>query len=234
MTERLLPVGATAIVRGVFQGRPWYEQAVRVLESGASSVTSARWPGAATREISFYAQSLETGDRTLREAARDALARGDWELVRSAWQWTGVVEQVGSHRWFSVSQMFDSGGTLLCWYMNFQRPPVWRPDGWDTSDLALDLVIQPDGTRGWKDEDEYAHHLRLGLITDTEHAAVQAAREEAVALVETRGDMFAESAPQRWLPDPAWATPSLAKDRSHRLPRAECDRAGMARLHLLG
>jgi hypothetical protein len=171
VTDRLLPVGATAVVRGVFRGLPWYEQAVRILESGASSVTAARWPGAATREISFYAQSLRTGDHALREAAREALARGDWELVNSA----------------------------------------WRPDGWDTSDLALDLVVDPDGPRRWKDEDEYAHHVRLGLITDAEHAAVQTAREEAVALVEARGEMFAESARQRWLPDPVWATPSLAR-----------------------
>jgi hypothetical protein len=89
VTDRLLPVGGTAIVRGVFRGLPWYEQAVRVLESGSSSVTAARWPGAETREISFYAQSLATGDHALREAAREALARGDWELVNSAWRWTG-------------------------------------------------------------------------------------------------------------------------------------------------
>jgi hypothetical protein len=132
VTDRLLPVGATAVVRAVFRGLPWYEQAVRILESGASSVTAARWPVAATREISFYAQSLS-------------------------------------------------------------------------------LVVDPDGTRRWKDEDEYAHHVRLGLITDAEHAAVQTAREEAVTLVEARGEMFAESARQRWLPDPVWATPSLAR-----------------------
>jgi predicted RNA-binding protein associated with RNAse of E/G family len=209
VTDRLLPVGGTAIVRGVFRGLPWYEQAVRVLESGSWSVTAARWPGAETREISFYAQSLRTGDHALREAAREALARGDWELVNSAWRWTGVVEQVVSGCWFSVSRMFNSGGALLCWYVNFQRPPAWRPDGWDTSDLALDLVVDPDGTRRRTDEDEYAHHLRLGLITDAEHAAVQAAREEAVALVEARAEMFAESGLQLWLPDPAWATPSL-------------------------
>jgi predicted RNA-binding protein associated with RNAse of E/G family len=209
VTERLLPAGATAVVRGLSQGRPWYEQAVRILESGPSSVTSARWPGAATREISFYAQSLRTGDRALREAARDALARGDWELASSTWQWTGVLERVVYDRWVSISRMFDSDGALLRWYVNFQRPPAWRPDGWDTCDLALDLVIDPDGARRWKDEDEYAHHLRLGLISDTEHTAVQAAREEAVALVEARGDMFAERGPQHWRPDPAWSTPSL-------------------------
>jgi hypothetical protein len=65
VTDRLLPVGATAAVRGVLRGRPWYEQAVRVVESDASSVTAARWPGTGTREISCYAQSLSTGDPAL-------------------------------------------------------------------------------------------------------------------------------------------------------------------------
>jgi hypothetical protein len=211
VTGPLLPAGSTAVVRGVYKGSVWYEQAVRVLESGTSSVTAARWPGTATREISFYAESLRTGNDALRVAARDALARGDWKLVGSVWQWTGVVERVDSGRWFSVSRMFRADGALLCWYVNFQRPPVWRPDGWDTCDLALDLVVDPDGKRRWKDEDEYAHFRRLGIITTAEHTAVQAARQEAVALAEARGGMLAEGPSQRWRPDPAWAALSLAE-----------------------
>ena len=165
MTDRLLPVGANAVVRGVLRGRPWYEQAVRILEAGASSVTAARWPGAATREITSYAQSLKTGDPALRDAARDALARGDWELVDSAWRWTGVRERVVSGRWFSVSQMFDADGALLRVYVNFQRPPVWRSDGWDTSDLALDLVVGPDGTSRWKDDTDSSGSQGLLLLS---------------------------------------------------------------------
>jgi hypothetical protein len=71
--------------------------------------------------------------------------------------------------------------------------------------------VDPDGAWRWKDEDEYAHHRRLGIITDAEHLAVQAARGEAVALVEARGGMLAESASQRWLADSDWVTPSLSK-----------------------
>jgi predicted RNA-binding protein associated with RNAse of E/G family len=202
--------GATAVIRGVLRGRPYYEQAVRVLASEASSVLAARWPGTGTREVSFYAQSLRTGDPALREAVHDALSRGDWELVDSTWRWTGVLERVVAGRWFSVSRMFDLDGALRCWYVNFQRPPTWRADGWDTGDLALDLVVEPDGKLRWKDEDEFAHYLRLGLITEAEGAAVQAAREEAVALIDARADLFADSAPERWRPDPAWPTPTLA------------------------
>jgi Protein of unknown function (DUF402) len=209
----LLPAGATAVVRGIFNRRAWYEQAVRVLDAGASQVTAARWPGSATRDISFYVEALRTGRSPLRTAAREARARGDWLLTDSTWQRTGVVEQVASGRWFSVSRMFGADGALLCWYVNFQRPPAWRADGWDTCELALDLVVEPDGAWRWKDEDEYAHDRALGLIADVEHVAVQAAREEAVAMIVAGSGMFAESPQERWVPDPRWAMPSLPEPR---------------------
>ena len=87
--------------------------------------------------------------------------------------------------------------------------PTWQPDGWDTNDLAIDLVVNPDGTWRWKDEDEYAHSRRLGLITDAEHTAVQQARDQAVALIEARTGLFTGNATDRWLPDPTWPTPAL-------------------------
>lgn len=206
----MLPVGGTAVIRGVLNGRIWYEWAARVLNADESSVTTARWPGSATRDIPFYIESLRTGSRELRIESQQARARGEWELADSVWQRTGVVEQVESKRWFSVSRMFGADGALLCWYVNFERPPTWRSDGWDTNDLALDLVVEPDGSWEWKDEDEYEHERKVGLITDAEHASVQGAREEAVALIEARGGLFAESAGERWLPEPTWALPVLS------------------------
>lgn len=210
MSDRLLPAGSTAVVRGVFNGRVWYEQARRVLDAEGSSVTTARWPGSAIRMMPFYVESLRTGSGVPRERARQARAQGDWLLVDSVWRLTGVVEQVASGRWFSVSRMFGVGGAMLCWYVNFERPPSWRGDGWDTCDLDLDLVVEPDGSWRWKDEDEYEHGRRLGLITDAEHKAVHQARDEAVAMIEARSGMFAESTGECWMPDPTWAMPSLA------------------------
>ncbi|MGW7199750.1 hypothetical protein [Streptomyces chryseus] len=40
----------------------------------------------------------------------------------------------------------------------------------------MDLVVDPDLSGWqWKDEDEYAHVRRLGIVADTEHQAVDAA-----------------------------------------------------------
>lgn len=210
MSELTLSAGETAVVRGILNGRTWFEWAVRVLDRDASSVTTARWPGSATRDISFYIDSLRTGSRELRLKAQQARAGGEWTLADSVWQRTGVVEQVVSGHWFSVSRMHGADGALLCWYVNFQRPAAWRRDGWDTNDLALDLVVEPDGAWAWKDEDEFAHERGLGLITEAEYAAVEEARGEAVALIESREGLFAEGPDERWLPDPAWAPPLLS------------------------
>jgi hypothetical protein len=70
-------------------------------------------------------------------------------------------------------------------------------------------VVAPDLSCRWKDEDEYEHSRRLGIITDAEHQAVRSARAQAVGLVEARGGPFAADAGGRWQPDPAWPLPTL-------------------------
>ena len=209
MRDLVLAVGSTAAVRGVFRGRSCYEYAARVLKADDVSVTAARWPGSAIRDIPAYIESTRTGSEALREEARQARVRGDWQLADSVWRRTGVVEETVAERWFTVSRMHAADGALLCWYVNFQRPPLWRPGGWDTLDLAIDLVVEPDRTWRWKDEDEYEQGRRLGLISDDEHKAVQPAREEALALLEARGGMFATGGEEDWTPDAAWPLPSL-------------------------
>lgn len=80
--------------------------------------------------------------------------------------------------------------------------------GVETLDLLVDLVAGPDLTWRWKDEDEYAHGRRLGLVTEAEHRAVTAAREEVVAMIDARRPPFCDSAPS-WLPHPDWPIPQL-------------------------
>ncbi|MEW2709540.1 hypothetical protein AB0948_31810 [Streptomyces koyangensis] len=78
----------------------------------------------------------------------DAMVAGEWELAAGVWQ----------------------GKDLLPWKP--ARPPE---DGFDTLDLTVDLVVAPDLTGWeWRDEDEYAHGRRLGIVSETEHWAVDA------------------------------------------------------------
>ena len=211
-TEALLPVGSTAVRRDMFRGRVWTESPVRVLAADRSSVRTALWPGVVTRGTAKFVESSETWEKALRAAALDDLVHGEWGMAEWTWRWNSVVSEIVSGRWFTVARMYGeaAGGALACWYVNFERPPAWHASGWDTMDLAVDLVVDPDGRWHWKDEDEYTQARRLGLITDAEHAAVEAARGQAVALVEARAGLFADDPAERWRPDPGWPLPSLS------------------------
>lgn len=110
--------------------------------------------------------------------------------------------------YFSVDFFFGDVGDLVMWYVNFERPFQRTPIGIDTFDLLLDLVIEPGGSYRWKDEGEYAHARRLGIIGDDEHRQLQKARAHVITLLDQRTGPFDE----RWLTwqrEACWPLPTL-------------------------
>ena len=75
----------------------------------------------------------------------------------------------------------------------------------------LDLVVEPDGTWRWKDEDELAETVEVGRFTREQAAAVRAEGERAVEAIEARGWPFGEGW-EDWAPDPGWPLPQLPKE----------------------
>ncbi|MFE9400071.1 hypothetical protein [Streptomyces flavidovirens] len=62
---------------------------------------------------------------------------------------------------------------------------------------------------------EYAYVRRLGIVTDTEHPAVDAARDQALAMLEERSGPFADAAAwSAWHGDAAWPAPRLPRPTS--------------------
>lgn len=60
-------------------------------------------------------------------------------------------------RWFNIFEIHTSGGNLKGWYCNVCLPPEVAEDKREIRwrDLALDLVVLPDGTYQLADEDEF-------------------------------------------------------------------------------
>jgi hypothetical protein len=84
--------------------------------------------------------------------------------------------------------------------VNFER---WLGRGATTIDYVddkLDLVVEPDGSLRWKDEDELEEAARLGLL---DADAVRAEAERVVA------DPPWPTGWEEWRPDPAWPLPAL-------------------------
>ncbi|MFE7647503.1 DUF402 domain-containing protein [Streptomyces phaeoluteigriseus] len=210
---RTFETGQTVVRRDVHgSGRVWSEHALRVVADTSEALVTACPPGAETRWPALYVKARADGDRSVRTEAFDAMATGTWELADAMWQETELLLWKPPAAWFSVNAFYTSAG-LRNWYVNFEHPTRRTPDGFDTFDLTVDLVVDPDLTGWqWKDEDEYAHVRRLGIITDTEHQAVDAARGQAVAMLEERSGPFADAvAWTTWRWKPAWPAPCLPR-----------------------
>ncbi|WP_326578669.1 DUF402 domain-containing protein [Actinacidiphila glaucinigra] len=207
-----LRAGQTAVRRDVDRGgRVWSEHALRVLDDTSTGLVTACAPGAQTRWPVPYARSRAAGELSGRTDAMDALATGRWELTPGRWQDTELRMWKPPGAWFSVNAFYTAAG-LRNWYVNFERPGIRTADGFDTFDLVVDLLVAPDLTSWeWKDEDEYAHVRGLGVVTDAEHRAVDAAREQALAMVGERSGPFADAAAwSAWRWEPDWPTPRLS------------------------
>jgi Protein of unknown function (DUF402) len=202
-------VGSTVVQRHVLHGRVMSAYPGRVLADDGHSLALAHWPGTDCLVNAEWATAMDSGRAEDRGAALAALARGDWELVPWTWQTTAVVHLLEEGGWFSINQFHEpASGALLWWYVNFQRPFAKMGGSIETLDLLVDLVAGPDLAWAWKDEEEYAHGRRLGLVTDADHRGVTEARDRALAMIEDREPPF-DADPPPWRPDPEWRVPRL-------------------------
>jgi hypothetical protein len=127
----------------------------------------------------------------------------------TVWEQTHVLrleQPGGSH---SVEVYWTAGFELMGWYVNLQAPVVVNGSFLDTTDWALDVTVDPDGTWSWKDEDEFAEAIELGVFDESSAATVRAEGERAIA-----------SRPwptgwEDWRPPADWAEPLVLPEDWH-------------------
>jgi protein associated with RNAse G/E len=57
--------------------------------------------------------------------------------------------------WGGKAPTWTGPGRHLGWYVNLQCPYRRTPLGIEAMDLMLDIVVEPDMTWRWKDDDEF-------------------------------------------------------------------------------
>ena len=99
----------------------------------------------------------------------------------TVWEQTHVVrfERAGARH--SVEIYWTAEWEQMSWYVNLQTPVLVRDGLVDTTDQALDVLAFPDGTWRWKDEDELAEAVELGIWTPAEAAEIRAEGERVIA-----------------------------------------------------
>ncbi|MGE0599313.1 MAG: DUF402 domain-containing protein [Dehalococcoidia bacterium] len=163
--------------------------------------------------ISLY---LPAGTNTLmskgiRPGLRKPWGPGDWELVSSSWDRWHTLFLIVPGEWRATWVMWNPTWEFQGWYVNFQEPLCRTRLGFDIRDLQLDIVVAPDRTWRWKDEDEFDRAIDFGIFSGEHAATVRRAATESVAAIERRRPPFDDSY-RDWRPPPYWSKPDLPSE----------------------
>ena len=108
---------------------------------------------------------------------------------------------------YSAWLFFDDGMRFTHWYVNLELPAVRWQHGLDTVDYDLDVVVYPDLTWQWKDEDEFVERLGYPFYWVSDEAAVRAEGERLIKLAEA-GEFPFDGTMTDFRPDPSWPVPT--------------------------
>ena len=164
-------------VRDIHKGQVVFAWPVEVQGGGDGHVLAAQLAGSVGMVPEGYPDDLH---RVLEQ-----VSTGEWSVVEREWRWTNCLHVLQPERWWGTQLMWAADtGELLCWYVDFRLPLVASGDSLNTRDLQLDIVVSPDGSWRWKDEDHYQFAIDLGYISSDERDGVERSRDEVVAAIE--------------------------------------------------
>lgn len=133
-------------------------------------------------------------------------------IVPARWQGPGLLKFIPPDADHSVWFFRDDAGRFTNWYVNLEERALRWDDGpvagVDVIDQDLDVVVRPDLSWEWKDEDEFTERL-----AHPEHywvhdeAAVRAEGRRVVKQIEA-GDFPFDGTWTDFQPDPAWTAPT--------------------------
>ena len=187
--------GDAIALREVWNGRVWSALPATVVEDTPAQRAMFVRPG------SPWMIPVGPGGGELR------IPTDDWTLRRR-----DVTRRLLSFAWPDRSyavMAFWEGDAFTNWYVNLQTPLRPTAIGFDYVDHLLDVIVETDrATWRWKDEDELAEGVELGVFSPADAKAFRAAGEQAVEHLTTGAPPFDRDW-TAWRPDPSWREPEL-------------------------
>jgi hypothetical protein len=165
---------------------------------------------------------LARGSAVMVEVAEDGrgirdMPYAEWiglrtKVVPGTWQGPGLLKFIPPDADHSVWFFRDDQGNFTNWYVNLEERALrWddgRVAGVDVIDQDLDVVVKPDRTWHWKDEDEFTERLAYPdnyWVHDEQ--AVRAEGLRVIKLIEA-GDFPFDGTWTDFIPDPSWPVPT--------------------------
>ena len=198
--------GDVIVWRGVFRNRVWHAQPVIVVKDTPEEMCVTLLPGTECVAPEGYLDGKDSAKR------RWSFKDKDWKLENYAWRTNRLLILLEPNTYYSTMFFWraDSNDFLL-YYINFQLPFQRSHCGIDTLDLDLDLIINPDFSFRWKDEDDYQKAIDHEVIMPEWTQAIEISKKEIFYKIEKR-QYPCDGSWLNWMPDPDWLPPKLPKN----------------------
>jgi hypothetical protein len=193
--ERHFRAGSPIALRDVWEGSVWTARPALVVEDTAE-------------QIMLY---IPVGTRwfaPFRDGRRLKLQQPDFELAELRNDGPHVLSFAWPDTFAAVLLEFRPDWSPVRWYVNLEDPLRRSGIGFDTLDRKLDVILELDGSWRWKDEDEFAETIRVGLLDAAAEPMLRTAAEDAVRRITAREPPFDRDW-TTWRPDPSWPLPEL-------------------------
>lgn len=164
---------------------------------------------------SEFAALVDADGKTSHDLPLDELTEP--RLTKAPWRDHDVLEWMPAGAAYSIWWMF-AGDAFAGWYVNLESPYQRHAEGVDSTDLVLDIWVEPNRTWRWKDEGEFAARIgKPGYFDAAEAEAIRADGERLAKLAEA-GEFPFDGTHTGFRPDPAWAPVTLPSgwDNAHR------------------
>ena len=198
--------GDVIVWRGIYRRRVWHAQTVIVVKDSPNEMVLALLPGTECIAPEGYLQGKQSDKR--RWNYKDKY----WELEKYDWRTNRLLILLEPDKFYSTMYFWDhASNEFLCYYMNFQLPFRRSASGIDTLDLDLDLIINPDFSFEWKDEEDYQKAIGHEIIFPEWIQGIETAKGDVFDKLERRQYPY-DGSWLDWLPDPTWSPPKLPAD----------------------
>lgn len=204
--ERWVP-GSTVILQEVWRDKLWTARPMTVVAVEPERLVLWSPKGTLWRTATdpHGLERLPTrGERFARRMTSMAWVMGEFTTdIDSLY----LIPHVGMH---AVSLGWLPDGSFAGWYINLQEQFSRGKERFRTMDLTLDLLISPDGTWRWKDEDELEVLVAAGVYPADLPDLLRLEGERVLEMHRTHQPPFSEGW-ERWRPEP-WPAPVLPSD----------------------
>lgn len=161
---------------------------------------------------------------------REHLPRNERKLITletSCWHYASIVSEtaglnfVDTRHWSRIALGWSASGEFLGWYVNFQFPMSRTRLGYDSMDLVLDIVVEPDGAAWrWKDESDFEAAIERQILGAELRGPVLDEADRVLGLLHRREGPF-DPDWSTWRPPPNWRVPELPADFAEGLQAPE-------------